>query len=91
MMTISLGTYLASFYAMLQVSEVEAADFGELGRLLLGGFAAAIVVALTFTLLRLRLREKRPTRSQFISISAPDDDAISSTMPASVSEQSLLR
>lgn len=43
-------------------------DFNDLGKLLLGGVAAAIVFAVGFTLIRLRLREKSPKPSHFISI-----------------------
>ena len=46
-------------------------DFNDLGKLMLLGFAAAIVFALAFTFVRLRLREKNPQQPGFISISAP--------------------
>ena len=45
-------------------------NFDELGTLLLGGVAAAIVLAVGFTLVRFRLRDKKPQTSGFISISA---------------------
>jgi len=45
-------------------------DFNDLGKLLLGGVAAAILFAVGFTFVRLRLREKNPRPSDFISISA---------------------
>ncbi|HET6892755.1 MAG TPA: hypothetical protein VFH31_16745 [Pyrinomonadaceae bacterium] len=44
-------------------------DFGDLGNLLLGGFALAVAVAIAFTFVRLRMREKKPPPAQFISIS----------------------
>jgi hypothetical protein len=47
--------------------------FDDLGRLLLGGVAAAIVVAVGFTFIRFRLRDKKPPTSSFISISSPTD------------------
>ena len=43
-------------------------SFDDLGKLLLGGVAAAIVVAVGFTLVRFRLRDKKPQESRFISI-----------------------
>jgi len=43
-------------------------NFDDLGKLLLGGVAAAIVVAVGFTLVRFRLRDKKPQESRFISI-----------------------
>jgi len=50
-------------------------DFNDLGKLLLGGVVAAIVFAVAFTFVRLRLREKNPEHSSnFISISAPREE-----------------
>ena len=37
-----------------------AADFQDLGRWLLGGFVAAVVVAIAFTFIRLRLKDGKP-------------------------------
>ena len=45
--------------------------FDDLGTLLLGGVVAAIVCAVAFTLVRFRLRDKKPQTSGFISISSP--------------------
>lgn len=45
-------------------------NFDDMGKLLLGGVAAAIVVAVGFTLVRFRLRDKKPQTSSFISISS---------------------
>jgi len=45
-------------------------NFEDLGKLLLGGVAAAIVVAVGFTFVRFRLRDKKPQTSSFISISS---------------------
>lgn len=47
-----------------------ASNFDDLGKLLLGGVVAAIVVAIGFTVVRLRLRDKKPQTSSFISISS---------------------
>jgi len=49
-------------------------DFNDLGKLLFGGFGAAIVFALAFTFVRLRLREKSPQTSNFISIGATSNE-----------------
>lgn len=54
-------------FNLIQESEI-AADFNELGKLLLGGFAAAVVVALAFTFIKLRLRERKPPTTDFLSI-----------------------
>jgi hypothetical protein len=53
---------------LIQESEI-AADFNDLGKLLLGGFSAAVVVAIGFTFVKIRLRDKKPQTAQFISIS----------------------
>ena len=45
-------------------------NFDDLGKLLLGGVGAAIVFAVGFTLVRFRLRDKKPQTSSFISISS---------------------
>lgn len=45
-------------------------NFDDLGTLLLGGVAAAIVVAVGFTFVRFRLRDKKPQTSNFISINS---------------------
>jgi len=45
-------------------------NFDDLGKLLLGGVLAAIVVAVGFTLVRFRLRDRKPETSRFISISS---------------------
>ena len=44
--------------------------FDDLGKLLVGGVAVAIVVAIGFTLVRFRLRDKNPPTSSFISINS---------------------
>jgi hypothetical protein len=48
-------------------------NFDDLGKLLLGGVVAAIVVAVAFTFVRFRLRDKKPQTSSFISISSDKD------------------
>lgn len=46
-------------------------DFSELGNKLLGGFVLAVVVAVTYAVLKLRWRDKNPP-AQFISINPND-------------------
>jgi hypothetical protein len=58
---------------LIYVLQENAAQFDDLGKLLLGGVAAAIVVAVGFTLVRFRLRDKKPETSNFISISSEKD------------------
>ena len=45
-------------------------SFDDLGKLLLGGVAAAIVVAVGFVLVQFRMRDKKPPTSNFISINS---------------------
>lgn len=58
--------------SLLQETQTQT-NFDDLGKLLLGGVAAAIVFAVGFTFVRLRLREKSPQTSDFISISSPQE------------------
>jgi uncharacterized membrane protein len=48
-------------------------DFNDLGKLLLGGVAVAIVVAVTFTFVRFKLQDKKPRTSNIISINSPPE------------------
>jgi len=59
---------LSSVLLVVLFLQEEATNFNDLGKLLLGGFAAAIVCALAFTFVRLKLRDKRPETSSFVSI-----------------------
>ncbi len=59
---------LVYFILVLALDENVASDFGDLGKLLLGGVLVAIVVAVAFTLIRIRLRDKKPPANDFISI-----------------------
>ena len=49
-------------------------DFQDLGKLLLGVVLAAIVVAIAFTFVRMKLRDKKPYTSSFISIAASEEE-----------------
>lgn len=57
---------------LIYILQENAGNFDDLGKLLLGGVAAAIVVAVGFTLVRFRLRDKKPQTSSFISISSEE-------------------
>ncbi len=57
---------------LIQENTTATSQFDDLGKLLLGGVVAAIVVAVGFTLVRFRLRDKKPQTSNFISISSTD-------------------
>jgi uncharacterized membrane protein len=69
----TFGFEFAISSSLIFLQEVST-DFQDLGKLLLGGVALAIVIAIAFTFVRFRLRDKKPQRSSFISISAQPDD-----------------
>jgi high-affinity Fe2+/Pb2+ permease len=71
MITFMLVYDCVCLISLIQETET---DFNDLGKLLLGGVAAAIVLAVGFTFVRLRLRDRNPPSSNFISISAPDNN-----------------
>jgi hypothetical protein len=48
--------------------------FDDLGLLLLVGVVGAIVLALGFTVVRFRMRDKKPQTSRFISIGSAEND-----------------
>ena len=52
------------------LQENATSGFEDLGKLLLGGMAAAIVVAVGFVVVQFRLRDKKPPTSGFISINS---------------------
>lgn len=53
------------------IEESTASDFNDLGRQLIGGFVAAVIIAVAFAFFKLRLREKHPP-APFISITASE-------------------
>jgi hypothetical protein len=61
---------LAVFVISL-IEESTTSDFNDLGKQLIGGFVAAVIVAVAFTFFKLRLREKHPP-APFISITASE-------------------
>ncbi len=61
--------HLLSLLPIIFLQDNPSADFNDLGKQLLGGFALAVVVAVVFTFIKLRLRDKKPP-AQFISISS---------------------
>lgn len=70
MLMLTLLYTLVFLFSLIQETQT---DFNDLGKLLLGGVAAAIVFAIGFTLVRLKLREKSPQTSNFISISSTQE------------------
>lgn len=62
------------FLLLLNLEEAATGVFDDLGKLLLGGIVTAIVVAIGFTLIRLKTQNKKPQTSSFISISAAENE-----------------
>jgi len=57
---------------MTLIQENVTSSFDDLGKLLLYGVAAAIVLAVGFTVVRFRMQDKKPPASKFISITDKD-------------------
>jgi len=57
-----------TLYAAMIIAECEECGFDDLGKLLLGGFAVAIVVGVAGSLLWRRKKEKDSASSGFVSI-----------------------
>jgi hypothetical protein len=68
MLTFALCSLSSVSISLIQ--ESIGSDFNDLGRKLLGGFVLAVVFAIAFTVIKLRLRDKNPP-TKFISITAP--------------------
>ena len=66
-----LMTCQLAFMAMNLFQQGEASDFKDLGTLMLVGFVLAVGAGVAFTVVRLRMREKKPPAAQIISISSP--------------------
>ena len=71
---IALLIALALLNLLQETSAETTTAFNDLGKLLLGGMVAAIVLAVGFTLVRFRMQDKKPPTSNFISISSPQEN-----------------
>ena len=69
--TTVLMTCQLAFMALNFFQQSEASDFKDLGTWLLVGFVLAVAAGVAFTVVRLRLREKKPPAAQIISINFP--------------------
>jgi hypothetical protein len=76
-------TFALYFHASLAISLLQdsiGSDFSDLGRKLLGGFAVAVVVAVAFTVIKIRLRDKNPPTA-FISVTSCTEEDATSKLP----------
>ena len=67
---------LANAIVWLQAasSDQEAlSDMNDLGFLMLGGFVLAVATAIALTVIRLKLRDKKPQEQRFVSINSRED------------------
>ncbi len=72
-MLITILAYHFGLFLITLLQEDISSDFSDLGRMLLGGFVLAIVLAITIALVKLRSRDKNPP-TQFISIYPSRED-----------------
>lgn len=67
-----MSLFLLCLQLLVLISAIQESTgaFDDLGKLLVGGVATAIIVAIGFTVVRFRLRDKKPPTSSFISINS---------------------
>jgi hypothetical protein len=63
-------SYQLALTAISLIREDGSTDFQGLGKLMLGGFVLALGVGVAFTVIRARLRDKKPAVATFISINS---------------------
>jgi hypothetical protein len=77
---LTFALYFPGSLAISLLQDSIGSDFSDLGRKLLGGFAVAVVVAVAFTVIKIRLRDKNPP-SAFISITSCTEEDTTSKPP----------
>lgn len=66
-MPTTLALYQLSVIAISLLQDNTSSNFNDLGKKLLGGFVLAVAVAVAYTFIKLRLRDRKPP-AEFISI-----------------------
>jgi hypothetical protein len=68
-MPTALAFYYLSLISLNFLQDETSSDFAGLGKELLGGFVLAVVVAIAYAFIKLRLRDKKP-QAEFLSINS---------------------
>jgi hypothetical protein len=73
------GAYLFNgvqnaLYAIIVVADCDECGFNDLGKLLFGGVALAIIAGIVISVLIHRAKEKGPVSTGFVSIRSANDD-----------------
>jgi heme/copper-type cytochrome/quinol oxidase subunit 2 len=66
--------YLAVLSQAAAGDQEALSDMNDLGMWMLGGFVLAVAGAIALTVIRLRIREKKPEAPQFVSISSRKEE-----------------
>jgi len=77
---LTFALYLPGWLAILLQDSVSL-EFGDEGRKLLVGFAVAVVVVITFTVIKFRRRDKNPPKA-FISVTSCMEEDATAKPPA---------
>ena len=68
---------IVSALIVFQGSSVDSdalSEMNDLGTIMLAGFILAVFGAIALTVIRIRIREKKPDQPQFISINSREED-----------------
>ena len=63
-----------ALYSIIVVAGCDECGFNDLGKLLLGGVFAAIIVGIAISVLVRRMKEKAPASSSYVSIRSADSN-----------------
>jgi hypothetical protein len=75
-----------SLYGVVMLSDCDECGFNDLGKLLFGGVILAIVVGISFSLIRQRVKDRRSSEDGFVSIRASERDLKTRTDTTEYSE-----
>ena len=75
MVIVATLVYLAAVMVQAAAGDQETfSDMNDLGLWMLGGFVLAVAGAIALTVIRLKIREKKPDAQQFVSISSQKEE-----------------